>query len=177
MAQDIEPKVVWRHTLGISLLTCITFIAIDWLHFFIFGTKYTYIINPSSPTAAMDFFFYLFTFAGLSFIIGLIVNFETKDIVIAGFLGPLFFVILNGFILHFLLLQNPAYATTLIPHWQWLWGVSPDWYALLPEILVSYWIMHLTGLVMFFVLAFPFILATSFSGHVIRVMMGWNFPR
>jgi hypothetical protein len=179
MAQDIKPRVVWRHTLFISSITCLAFIGLDWLHFFILRTKFTYIINPLSPTGVFDFFFYLFAFAGLGFLIGLIVNFETKDVVIAGFLGPLLFLIINGFIIHLLLIQNPAYATMLVPNWDWFWGTSPDWAFLFQSgaILQAFWLLYLQSFMLFFVLAFPFILAASFSGHVIRVMSGWNFPK
>jgi hypothetical protein len=179
MAQDIRPRVVWRHTLFISGITCLAFLGLDWLHFFILGTKFTYLINPISPTAVIDFFFYLFAFAGLGFLIGLLVNFETKDVVVAGFLGPMFFLIANGFILHLLLMQNPAYATMVIPHWQLLWGTNPDWAFLLQSgaILQSFWLLYLQSFILFLVLAFPFTLAASFSGHAIRVMSGWNFPR
>ncbi|MFX0168635.1 MAG: hypothetical protein ACFE89_04665 [Candidatus Hodarchaeota archaeon] len=176
MAQDIEPKIVWRHTFSIAVLMLVAFIAIDGLHFFIFGTKFTYLLNPASATAVIDFFFYLLTFAGMAFLVGFLVNFETKDVVIAGVLGPYLFLVVNGVILHILLMLNPAYATTLIPHWQWTWGPTPDWFAILDQILITYWMLYLQSFLLFTVLALPFILATSFTGHAIRVMMGWNFP-
>ena len=179
MAQDIKPRVVWRHTLLLSGITCLAFIGLDWLHFFVLRTKFTYIINPISPTSVIDFFFYLFAFAGLGFLIGLVINFETKDVVIAGLLGPMLFLIINGFIIQLLLFQNPAYATMLIPNWEWFWGTTPDWAFLLQSgaILQAFWLLYLQSFILFFVLAFPFTLAASFSGHAIRVMSGWNFPR
>ncbi len=177
MAQDIEPRVVWRHTMFIAGLMCLAFIAIDWVHFFVFGTKFTYLINPSSPTAIFDFFFYLFVFAGMAFLIGFLVSFETKDVVVAGLLGPFLFLIVNGFIIYFLLLQNPAFGSMLIPHWQWIWGVDPNWTAILPQVVQAFWLLYLQGFLLFLVLALPFILTLSFTGHAIREMMGWNFPK
>ncbi len=177
MAQDIKPKVVWRHTFFIASIMCLAFIGIDWIHFFIFGTKFTYIINPISPTAIIDFFFYLIVFAGMAFLIGFLVNFETKDVVVAGILGPFLFLFVNFFILLGLLYLNPAYGTMLIPHWQWIWGVSPDWVALLPDVIMAVSLLYAQSLLLFLVLALPFILALSFTGHAIREMMGWNFPR
>ncbi|MFX1564052.1 MAG: hypothetical protein ACFFDP_12175 [Promethearchaeota archaeon] len=172
MAQDIRPKMVWKHTLYISGLMCLTFIGIDWVHFFFLGTKFTYFINPASPTGVMDFFFYLFTFAGMGFLIGILVEFETRDVVTAGILGPLLFLFVNGFIIHLLLILNPAYATMLIPDWVILYGATPDWFALLPSTLQTFWLLYLQGFILFFVLGFPFILAASFSGHAIR-MLSW----
>jgi hypothetical protein len=179
MAQDIRPTVVWKHTLFISGVLCLAFLGLDWLHFFVFGTKFTYIINRLSPTVVSDFFFYLLAFAGMGFLIGLVINFETKDVVIAGFLGPVLFLIVNGFIIQLLLVQNPAYASTLIPDWQLYWGTSPDWAFLLSSgaTLQAFWLLYLQGLLVFLVLCFPFILAATFSGHAIRVMSGWNFPK
>lgn len=178
MAQDIEPKVVWKHTFFIAILMCLAFIGIDWIHFFIFGTKFTYIINPMSPTNVFDFFFYLFVFAGMGFLIGLIVNFETKDVVVAGFLGPFIFLAVNFFILFVILHIYPPYGAQLIPHHQWIWGIFPDWLVIFPEVIQHFVLMYLLwGFLMFFILAFPFILAFSFSGHTIRVMMGWNWPK
>jgi hypothetical protein len=170
MAQDMHPKIMWKHTLFISGIMCLAFIGIDWVHFFLLGTKFTYFINPASPTGVLDFFFYLFTFAGMGFLIGLLVEFETKDVVMAGILGPLLFLFVNGFILHILLVQNPAYATMLIPDWAILYGTSPDWIALLPNVIQSFWLLYLQGYILFFVLGFPFILAASFSGHAIHVL-------
>ena len=177
MAQDIEPKVVWRHTLYITVLMLFAFLGIDLLHFILYGTKFTYLLNPASPTSAIDFFFYLITFAGMGFLVGFLVNFETKDVVIAGVLGPYWFLIVNGFILQLLLLLNPAYANQLIPHWQWIWGVTPNWWAILNETTIAFLILYLQSFILFTVLALPFILASSFSGHAIREMMGWNFPK
>lgn len=156
--------------LFISGLMCLAFLCLDWIHFFFLGTKYTYFLNPASPTGTFDFFFYLFAFAGMGFLIGLIVEFETKDIIVAGILGPLFFLFVNSFILHILLLQNPAYATILIPDWVLIYGSNPDWIALLPSTLQSFWLLYLQGYILFFVLAFPFILASTFSGHGIRTL-------
>jgi len=70
MAQDIEPKVVWRHTLFITVLMLFAFLGIDTLHFILFGTKFTYLLNPASSTSVIDFFFYLITFAGMGFLVG-----------------------------------------------------------------------------------------------------------
>jgi hypothetical protein len=153
------------------------FLGIDLLHFILFGTKFTYLLNPASPTHVFDFFFYLITFAGMGFLIGFLVNFETKDVVIAGVLGPYWFLVLNGVILYILLLLNPAYANQLIPHWQWIWGVSPNWSAILPETIVAFGMLYGQSFILFTVLALPFTLASSFTGHAIRVMMGWNFPK
>jgi hypothetical protein len=153
------------------------FIGIDFLHFIVFGTKFTYLLNPASPSSAIDFFFYLLTFAGMGFLVGFLVNFETKDVVIAGILGPYWFLVINGFILHILLLLNPAYANQLIPHWQWTWGVTPDWLAILDQTMFTFWMLYLQSFLLFTVLALPFILASSFTGHAIREMMHWNFPK
>ncbi len=177
MAQDIKPKVSWGHTIFIALLMCLAFLGIDWLHFFIFGTKFTYIINPISPTSVLDFFLYLFVFGGMAFLIGFLISFETKDVVVAGFMGPFLFLTLNYFILLGLLYQNPAYGSMLIPHWQWIWGVYPDWLAILPDVIVAFSMLYAQSLLLFLVLALPFILSTSFTGHAIREMMGWNFRR
>lgn len=176
MAQDIKPKVVWRHIIVISGLMCLALIGIDWLHFFFFGTKFTYLINPYSATAALDFFFYLFSFAGMAFLIGFLVSFETKDVVVAGFLGPFLFLIVNYFILYALLLLNPAYGSTLIPHYEWIWGIYPDWVSILQEVAVGFSLLYAQSFLLFLVLATPFILVMSFTGHAIRQMMGWNFP-
>lgn len=177
MAQDVEPRVVWRHTFYIAGLMCLAFIGIDWLHFFLFGTKYTYLLNPASPTAALDFLFYLLVFAGMAFLIGFFVNFETKDVVVAGILGPFLFLIVNGFVLYGLLYLNPAFGSMLIPGWQSIWGPYPDWFMILPEVLVAFALLYLQSFVLFLVLALPFILAMSFTGHAIRETMGWNFPK
>ena len=176
MAQDIKPRVRWRHTFFIAILMCLAFIVIDWIHFFIFGTKFTYIINPISPTSAIDFFFYLFMFGGMAFLVGFLVNFETKDVVVAGFMGPFLFLIINYVILLGLLYLNPAYGSMLIPHWQWIWGVDPNWNAILPDVNVAFSILYAQSLLLFLVLATPFILVAAFSGHAIREVMGWNFP-
>lgn len=175
MAQDIKPNVVWRDTFLISGIICLTLIGIDWLHFFIFGTKFTYLINPLSPTAALDFFFYLFVFAGMAFLIGFVVRrFETKDVVVAGFLGPFIFLIVNYFILVGLLNLNPAYGVQLIPHWQWIWGTNPNWVAIYPEVFVGFSILYAQGFLLFLVLATPFILVMSFTGHALRQMFAWG---
>jgi hypothetical protein len=150
------------------------FIGIDWLHFFIFGTKFTYLINPLSQTSAIDFFFYLFVFAGMAFLIGFLITFETKEVVVAGFLGPFLFLIVNFFILLGLLFMNPAYATSLIPGWQYIWGMNPIWAVVFPEVLIGFTLLYLQSLLLFLVLATPFILVLSFSGHAIRQMMGWG---
>ena len=176
MAQDIVPKVTWRHTFYIAGLMCLAFIGIDWLHFFVFGTKFTYLLNPGSPTAAIDFVFYILVFAGMAFLVGCLVSFGTKDVVVAGILGPLLFLIVNGFILYGLLLLNPAYGSQLIPHWHWIYGSFPNWNAILPEVIIGFVMLYLQSFLIFFILAFPFILAASFSGHAIRETMGWNFP-
>ncbi len=174
MAQDIRPRVRWRHILTIAGIMCLGFIGIDWLHFFLFGTKFTYLINPLSPTAAIDFFFYLFVFAGMAFFIGFFVTFETKEVVIAGFLGPFLFLFFNYFIILGILFINPAYATTLIPGWQWIWGMDPNWVAVFNEVLVSFTLFYLQSLFLFLVMATPFILVLSFTGNAFRQMMGWS---
>ncbi len=175
MAQDIKPRVRWRHTLVIAGIMCIAFIGIDWLHFFIFATKFTYLINPLSPTAALDFFIYLFVFGGMAFLVGFLANFETKDVIVAGFLGPFLFLIFNYFIILGLLFVNPAYGSTLIPGWQWIWGFNPDWASILPEVFVGFTLLYLQSFILFLVLATPFILVLSFTGHALRQMMGWNY--
>jgi hypothetical protein len=176
MAQDIKPRVRWRFTLMIAGLMCLAFIGIDWFHFFLFGTKFTYLINPLSATAALDFFIYLFVFGGMAFLIGFLVSFETKDVVVAGFLGPFLFLIMNYFIILGLLYVNPAYTTSLIPGWQWIWGFNPNWVAVLQDVIVGFTLLYLQSLILFLVLATPFILVLSFTGHAIRQMLGWNFP-
>ncbi|MFX1476257.1 MAG: hypothetical protein ACFFCO_12390 [Promethearchaeota archaeon] len=176
MAQDMEFPVTWKYALGFAMLLALIYIGVDWLHFLFLGTKFTYLINYLSPTAASDFWFYIALFAGVSFMVGLLMNFETKDVVIAGILGPFIFLGLNGLIIHIILLQNPTYAIYLIPQWQDVYGVTPDWYAIQPELIFSFWILYANSLWLFFVLAFPFILVCCFSGHVIRVMSGWHHP-
>lgn len=168
--------VTWKHTLFLSCLICLIFTGIDWLHLFLFGTKFTYLINYLSPTSTADFIFYELVFAGLSFLVGLLANFDTKDVVVAGIIGPFLFLGINGLIIHFLLVQNPAYASNLILHWQAIYGTAPDWSALLPLNLQTFWMLYAQSLLLFFILAFPLILVCCFSGHVIRVMSGWNRP-
>ena len=177
MAQDMRHPITWKHTLLFAIILALVYVGVDWLHLIVFGTKFTYLVSYMSATAASDFWFYVALFAGVSFLVGLLMNFETKDALIAGILGPVIFLLLNGLIIHALLLQNPAYATSLIPQWQDIYGVSPDWYAILPETTLGFWILYGNSLTFFFVIAFPFILVCTFSGHVIRVMGGWNRPR
>jgi hypothetical protein len=177
LAQDVQPRITWKHALGFAFVLALVYLGVDWLHFLVFGTKFTYLINPLSPTADLDFWFYIAVFAGVSFLVGLLMNFETKDVVIAGMLGPFIFLGLNGLIIHFLLLQNPTYALYLVPDIQYIYGINPDWPAILPELTFSYWIMYVNSLWLFFVLAFPFILVCCFSGHVVRIMSGWHHPQ
>ncbi|MFX1509294.1 MAG: hypothetical protein ACFFBR_03215 [Promethearchaeota archaeon] len=150
---------------------------IDWLHLAIFGTKFTYILNPASPTAFFDLFFYLFIFAGLAFLVGFIFTFEAKDVVVAGFIGPFLFLLVNYFIIIALLHQNPAYGSSLVHHWQWYWGVYPDWLKILPEVQTVFTILYSDGIFFFLLLASPFILAASFTGYAAREMMRWKLPR
>jgi len=175
MAQDIEPKVTWKHTLGMAWLMCLAFLGIDWIHFFLVGTKFTYLMNPLSPTAASDFLFYLLSFVGMGFLMGLLVNFETKDVVAATQIGPLFFLAVNGVILHILIIQNPAYAAFIIPNFNYVYG-SVNLYEFLPMILLDFWIIYAHGILLFELICIPFLLTSSFTGHLIRVMLGWNWP-
>ncbi len=177
MAQDMKTPITWKYTITFTVLLALLYIGLDWLHLFFYGTKFTYLINYLSPTAASDFWFYIGMFAGISFLVGLLMNFETKDVVVSGIFAPFLFLALNGLVIHVLLIQNPAYATSLIPQWQDIYGISPNWSAILPELILGFWIIYGTSLWVFFVLAFPFILVCTFSGHVIRVMSGWNHPR
>ena len=156
-------------------LMCLAFLGIDWLHFFLMGTKFTYLMNPASPTAASDFIFYLLAFVGMGFLIGLLVNFETKDVVAATQLGPLFFLAVNGVIVHFLIIQNPAYAASIIPHFNLIYGNS-NLYEVLPLIIRDFWIIYAHGILLFELFCIPFTLASTFTGHTIRVMLGWNWP-
>ena len=96
---------------------------------------------------------------------------------IAGVLGPYWFLIVNGFIIQILLILNTAYANQLIPGWQELWGANPNWVVILPETMSAFWLLYPQSFILFTVLALPFILASSFTGHAIREMMGWNFPK
>ena len=176
MAQDTRIGVVWRNALIISGVICLVYLGIDWVHFAIFGTKFTYILNPASPTAFFDLVFYLFVFAGLAFLVGFLFSFEAKDVVVAGFLGPFLFLIINYFVILGLIFLNPAYALMLVHHWQWYWGVYPDWPAILPEVIVVFTTLYSDGLFLFLLLATPFILAASFTGHSLREMMSWNLP-
>jgi len=111
---------------------------------------------------------------GMAFLIGFFVTFETKDVVIAGFLGPFLFLFFNYFIILGILFINPAYTTTLIPGWQWIWGMNPNWAAVFNEVLVSFTLLYLQSLFLFLVMATPFILVLSFTGNAFRQMMGWS---
>jgi len=47
----------------------------------------------------------------------------------------------------------------------------------LDQTLVTFWMLYLQSFLLFTVLALPFILASSFTGHAIREMMHWNYPK
>lgn len=151
------------------------YLGIDLLHFVIFGTKFTYILNSASPTAAIDFFIYLFFFGGATILIAFLVKFEARDVVAAGFIGPFLFLVVNYFIILELLFLNPAYASTLMYHWQWYWGVYPEWSSILPELLVTFSAFYADGYLLFLLFYTPFILAASFFGYAIGEIKSWNF--
>jgi hypothetical protein len=171
----LKTNVEWSRALLISSILCLVYLGIDLFHFFIFGTKFTYIFNSASPTASIDFLFYIFFFGGAAIIVAFLMKCETRDIVAAGFIGPFLFLIVNYFIILWLLFLNPAYGSTLIYHWQWYWGVYPDWSVILPEVLVTFSAFYVDGLFLFLLFYTPFILAASFFGHAFGEIKSWDF--